>query len=89
MLVVLAFGAGACALGGVPTGELPDEPIAIIYRTPEEARRNAEDYADREARAGKRRTPTQARPSRGGYGDLVASEENVSEFVERLFGYPR
>lgn len=39
---------GACATGGVPVAEIPDAPIAIRYRTPEEARHRAEAYEDRQ-----------------------------------------
>ncbi|MGH0032112.1 MAG: TolB family protein [Myxococcota bacterium] len=73
-----------CGLGGVPRAELPEDPIAISYRTPEEARRRADDYQDGRQPGEARRTT--ARPPRAGYADLVASEENVSEFLDRLFG---
>ena len=37
----LALFAGCATWGGVPDDELPAQPIAIYYRTPEEARLRA------------------------------------------------
>jgi Tol biopolymer transport system component len=76
----------ACALGGVPERELPEEPIAFTYRTQEEARRRAEDYQDDLALRSERPGPTQARQSRSGRNDLVASDENMGEIFSRLLG---
>ncbi len=38
----------ACQSAGVPTAELPDDPIALVYREPEMARRRAELLLDKE-----------------------------------------
>lgn len=73
-------------MGGVPQSELPDAPIAFSYRTPEEARRRAEDWADQQQRAGGGLDPRLVQPSRPDVADLVASEDNVNEILERLLG---
>jgi Tol biopolymer transport system component len=41
-----ALVATACAARGVPDAELPETPIAIVYRTPEDSRRRADELAD-------------------------------------------
>jgi hypothetical protein len=48
---LLAIGLGCASWGGVADGELPAQPIAIYYRTPEEARARA-DAAKRAAEPG-------------------------------------
>ncbi len=75
----------ACIAPGVSQSELPEQAIAIRYRTPEEARRRAEEMEDdarREAETG----PARARPSREGRNDLVASADDVGRILEGLLG---
>ncbi len=36
----------ACALQGVPVSEIPEAPIAVVYRSPEDSRRHAEILAE-------------------------------------------
>lgn len=79
---VIALG---CVAPGVPSGELPKDPIAFRYRTPEEARRRAEDMTDEARRQGDT-GPTPARRSRAGRNDLVASEDDLTSILARLFG---
>lgn len=79
------LGALACVTSGVPEAELPAEPIAIAYRTPEEARRRAEDWDDTQSGAAVSDTGV-PRPTRQGYADLVASEDDVDQILSRLFG---
>ena len=40
-----AIAALACSLQGVPADEIPEAPIAVVYRSPEESRRHAEMLA--------------------------------------------
>lgn len=49
-LALAAAGLG-CAAGTIPAEQLPGEPIAFVYRTPEQGRRRAELLARREERA--------------------------------------
>ena len=37
-----ALCSAACSSSGVPSAELPDAPIAVVYRSPEASRRHAE-----------------------------------------------
>jgi Tol biopolymer transport system component len=75
----------SCVTSGVPESELPEDPIAISYRTPEEARRRAEDWDDSQA-AGAPSDAGVPRPSRQGRADLVASEDDVDAILSRVFG---
>jgi hypothetical protein len=49
--------ASACGAGGVPDTELPERPIAVLYRTPEDSRRRAEAMAEAAGENAKQ-TPT-------------------------------
>lgn len=84
--VVAACAALGCALGGVPRQELPEAPIAFSYRTQEEARRRAEDQQEGQEQAVAARRPVEAARSRGGYADLVASEDNLAEIFDMVLG---
>jgi Tol biopolymer transport system component len=68
-IVLLLAGLLAGCLGGVRPAELSDAPIAFSYRTPEEARRRAEDLLSERERG---REP--ARASRPGYGEVTLVE---------------
>ena len=86
-LRLAALAALAGCSSSIPQQELPQVPIAISYRTQEEARRRADEFSDQRERAEAARRPVDAaRAPRGGYADLVASEENVTEFFDRVFG---
>jgi hypothetical protein len=76
----------ACASSGVPVSELPDTPIAISYRTPEEARRRAEDWLDEREASAPHQDSDARRITRDGRNDLVASEDDVSRLLARVFG---
>src|SRR5512145_3443044 len=76
----------ACATSGVPDAELPAEAIAISYRTQEEARRRADDWNEAQAAGAPTPAPDAPRPPREGRADLVASEDDVSQLLARVFG---
>jgi Tol biopolymer transport system component len=82
--VILSVGSSAC-LGAVSTSELPDEPIAFTYRTPEEARRRAEDMIDAQER-GRTSAPRASRP---GYNDMHATADGLTDYLSRLAGRER
>jgi hypothetical protein len=63
----LAVGVVACQGAGVPTSEIPEEPIALVYRDPESARRRAETLLDEES-------PEQSRAG-------VAQVGNIADYV--------
>lgn len=75
----------ACGLTSVRDLELPEDPIAVRYRTPEEARRRAENYHDQRERY-RQSGPTRARPRRAGRNDFVANQDAVNEFLGRILG---
>ena len=79
--VILSAGSSAC-LGGVSKSELPDEPIAFTYRTPEEARRRAEDMIDAQERG----HASGPRTSRPGYNDMHATTDGLTDYLSRLVG---
>jgi Tol biopolymer transport system component len=75
----------ACQSGGVPQVELPADPIAFNYRTPEEARRRADAWED--ARE------DQQKAARGGAdvpvlptGEMHSSTDQLGEFFGRVLG---
>jgi Tol biopolymer transport system component len=77
----VALAVSACAMGGVPTSELPDAPIAFTYRTAEEARRRAEQLADDPS------GPEVGQPvRRTGYNDIIATDDSLASYFGRLFG---
>jgi Tol biopolymer transport system component len=45
------LGTAACGSGGVPDRELPDAPLAVALRSPEDSRRRAELLAEQDAKA--------------------------------------
>ena len=45
---IVALLAAACSTQGVPVSELPESPIAVVYRTPEDSRRHASMLADQD-----------------------------------------
>jgi Tol biopolymer transport system component len=78
----IALLAGCATWGGVPDTELPAQPIAIYYRTPEEARLRA-DAARRAA------APVSAAGGAtmvGSKAYLRADPDGVSRLLEQLFG---
>ena len=76
----------ACVTPGVPESELSDEPIAIRYRTQEEARRRAEDWDEAQPAPAEPSDAGAVRPARLGRANLVASEDDVSQILSRLLG---
>jgi Tol biopolymer transport system component len=62
----------SCQSGGVPTAEIPAEPIAVVYRAPELARRRAEFLEDDAAKP----------PPREG----VAHVDVLSRYVSDMLG---
>ncbi len=40
--LLVALAAAGCSIGGVPSTELPQAPIAVVYRSPEDSRRHSE-----------------------------------------------
>jgi Tol biopolymer transport system component len=82
----LAAGAGAlvaaaCSASGVPDAELPQEPIAIVNRTPEDSRQRAEALAEQErkqdAQSG---IPTQPSAS----SETVARVKDVKKYLKAV-----
>lgn len=74
-----------CFAGSLPDRELPEQPIAVSYRTPEEARKHAESLE--RAHAESRKTTGPARPrQREGMNDLVASKEDVTKVLSSILG---
>lgn len=78
--------AGAsCQHSGVASDALPDAPIAIHYRTPEEARRRAEDWRDA------RQRPAQSqRAARSPLENAaIAHADDLGAYLGDLFGAAR
>lgn len=74
----------ACQAPGVPDQVLPEAPLAVVYRTEEEARRRAEALEELEAsRAPVRPKPEpESEPEREGIAEL----DEVQRYVEHVFG---
>jgi Tol biopolymer transport system component len=68
----------ACSAAGVPDAELPDAPIAIVYRTPEDSRRRAEALED-QSQAGK---PGDADPAAA--PEAVARVKDVADYMKSV-----
>jgi Tol biopolymer transport system component len=45
---IVALLAAACSTQGVPVSEIPESPLAVVYRTPEDSRRHASMLADQD-----------------------------------------
>lgn len=71
-----ALAAAACAVPGVPDAEIPSTPIAIVYRTPEDARRRAEALEE-QAGGGQ---PSNAKPALA--PGAVARVEDVAAYLK-------
>jgi len=76
-----ALAAAACSAWGVPDAELPDAPIAIVYRAPEDSRRHAEALAEQEEAQGGPRAPANpaASPS-----EAIARVEDVTKYLKTV-----
>jgi len=74
-----ALVAAACSAPGVPDAELPEAPIAIVYRTPEDSRRRAESLATRE-QAGQ---PGAAGPAVSP-SETIARVEDVARYLKSM-----
>ena len=72
-----ALAATACSAAGLPDAELPDAPIAIVYRTPEDSRQRAEAL-EKQAQAGQRGAPA------AGASETVARVEDVADYVKSV-----
>jgi Tol biopolymer transport system component len=71
-LAALLAAEAACQSAGIPAAEIPEEPIALVYRPPELARRRAEFLEDDAAKP----------PPREG----VAHVDDISRYVAGMFG---
>jgi TolB protein len=76
LAAALWIGAAACQGMGIPKQEIPDEAIAILYRTPEQAQRRAEALEEREE------NPELSREG-------VAPVDEVARYLKGLFGAPQ
>jgi Tol biopolymer transport system component len=76
-----ALASAACGAPGVPPDELPEAPIAVVFRTPEQSRRHAEALAEQEqpAEAGQR-------TSLDGTPEAIARVEDVARYFKQLAG---
>jgi Tol biopolymer transport system component len=74
-----ALAAAACSGAGLPDAELPETPIAVVYRTPEDSRRRAEALADQEP-AGQPGGPAPASASPEG----VARVQDVADYMKSV-----
>src|SRR5262245_64176693 len=76
--------AGCASWGGVPDAELPAQPIAIYYRTPEESRVRAEALhrAAEQAPEGSAESPTLV----GSKAYLRADADAVGRLLESVLG---
>jgi WD40 repeat protein len=83
-LLALLIVAGCVSWGGVPDAELPAQPIAIYYRTPEEARLRAEAAARRVKPAVSADGPTLV-----GKAYLRADTDALGRFLANAFGTDR
>ena len=79
--------AGCASWGGVPDAELPAQPIAINYRTPEEARERAE--ALRRAERSRPRCPRRRPTLVGSKAYLRADADALGRFLADVFGTDR
>jgi len=78
-LAVAALVAAACSAPGVPDAELPEAPIAIVYRTPEDSRRRAESLAEQDQAGQRGPADPAASPSEG-----IARVEDVARYVKSV-----
>ncbi len=84
-LAALALIAGCASWGGIPDAELPAQPIAIYYRTPEEARMRAEAVRRAAAPAVSAGAPTLV----GSKAYLRADAGALGRFFANAFGTDR
>lgn len=73
---VAALAAAACAVSGVRDAEIPATPIAIVYRTPEDARLRAEALEE-QARGGQHPSANPTAPP-----ETVARVEDVATYMK-------
>jgi Tol biopolymer transport system component len=86
-VLAAALIAGCASWGGVPDAELPAQPIAIYYRTPEEARVRAE--ALRRASSGSPGVSAEGPTLVGSKAYLRADADALGRFLENAFGTDR
>lgn len=79
---VLFVVAAGCQSAGVSLAELPAESIAIHYRTPEEARRRAEDWGSAQNGASRRGASVPGGPS----NDAVAHTDQLGAYLRDVLG---
>ncbi len=77
--------ASGCQLGGVPSDEIAGSPIAIRYRTPEEARRRAEALAD-QAEPRDARPETAARDNDASRREIVPHVDDMTTILGQVLG---
>lgn len=76
----------ACRSTGVPAPEIPGDPIAFSYRTPEEARRRAEDWNDAQESRDELRARAARDASAAAQGEMHASADALGDFLGRVLG---
>jgi TolB protein len=78
---LLALIAGCASWGGVPDAELPAEPLAISYRTPQEARERAEAQQQQDERA-----PAEGAPTLVGKAYVHADVDALGRYLADVLG---
>jgi hypothetical protein len=80
-----ALAAAACSISGLPDAEIPQAPIAIVNRTPEDSRQRAEALADQEKdQAAQRGRPVESPGQAGQAGQTVARVKDVQRYLKSV-----
>ena len=79
VVLLAALLAAGCSAGGIPDAELPAEPIAVVYRTPEDSRQRAESLQKQD----EARHPWDA-PAPEPSDEAVARVEDVASYVRSV-----
>jgi Tol biopolymer transport system component len=84
-VALLGVWLASCQSAGIPQPEIPSDPIAFNYRTPEEARRRADAWRDRQ-RAADDDARAAAGPLVGQGAEMRASADQLGDFLSRVLG---
>lgn len=87
LALLLAVASLACQSAGIPEDEIPGDPIAFNYRTPEEARRRADAWEDgqkdRQEAARKRAGADAQLPTSG---EMRSNTDQLGDFFAKVLG---
>jgi len=75
-----ALAALACSTQGVPVSELPEAPIAVVYRSPEDSRRHAEMLVDQDERKLARQQEEPPAPGEEG----IARVKDIASYMKTV-----